>query len=61
MFSFLKPDPLKKLRKQYAATLEKAMLCQRGGDIRQYSFLTEQAEGLYKEITRLEKDGQPDR
>lgn len=30
------------------------MLCQRGGDIRQYSFLTEEAEALYKEITRLE-------
>ncbi|MCK5873552.1 MAG: Lacal_2735 family protein [Alcanivoracaceae bacterium] len=61
MFSFLKPDPLKKLRKQYAETLEKAMLCQRSGDIRQYSFLTEEAEGLYKEITRLEKEGHPGR
>jgi len=57
MFSFLKADPLKKLRKQYAEVLEKAMLCQRNGDIRQYSFLTEQAEALYGEITRLEKDG----
>lgn len=50
MFSFLKPDPLKKLQKQYAATLERAMHCQRNGDIRQYSFLTEQANALYSEI-----------
>lgn len=61
MFSFLKPDPLKKLRKQYAEILEKAMLCQRSGDIRQYSFLTEQAEALYREITLLEKEGHPGR
>lgn len=58
MFALFKSDPLKKLRKEYAQTLEKAMLCQRGGDIRQYSFLTEQAEGLYKEITRLEEQAQ---
>ena len=61
MLSFFKPDPLKKLRKQYAEVLEKAMLCQRSGDIRQYSFLTEQAEALYKEITLLEKEGHPGR
>jgi len=60
MFGFLKPDPLKKLRKQYAETLEKAMQCQRGGDIRQYSFLTEQAEKLYAEIQLLEGNGQGD-
>jgi hypothetical protein len=61
MFGFLKPDPLKKLRRQYAETLEKAMLCQRGGDIRQYSLLTEQAEALYREITALEKDRHTER
>ncbi|MCC1497222.1 DUF6435 family protein [Alcanivorax sp. 1008] len=58
MFSLFKSDPLKKLRKEYADTLEKAMLCQRSGDIRQYSFLTEQAEAMYKEITRLEGSDQ---
>ena len=61
MFSLFKPDPLKKLRKQYGEVLEKAMLCQRNGDIRQYSFLTEQADALYKEITRLEKAAHPGR
>ena len=53
MFSIFKSDPLKKLRKQYAETTEKAMLCQRSGDIYQYSFLTEQAEKLYAEIQAL--------
>jgi hypothetical protein len=61
MLSLFKPDPLKKLRKQYAQTLEKAMLCQRGGDIYQYSMLTEQAEKLYAEILLLESEGQTDR
>lgn len=50
MFAFLKSDPLKKLRKQHAALLERAMHCQRNGDIRQYSFLTEEADKLYQQI-----------
>jgi hypothetical protein len=54
MFGFLKRDPLKTLRKHYAETLEKAMHCQRNGDIRQYSMLTEQAEQLYRQIRELE-------
>lgn len=57
MFSLFKTDPLKKLRKQYAETLEQAMLCQRNGDIRSYSFLTEKAEELYQQITNLEEGG----
>ena len=44
MFSFFKSDPLKKLNKEYGELLEKAMQAQRGGDIRLYSELTEQAE-----------------
>ena len=46
MFSFLKSDPLKKLNKEYGELLEKAMQAQRGGDIRLYSELTEQAEAV---------------
>ena len=46
MFSFLKSDPTKKLRKTYDQILEKAMQAQRGGDIRLYSELTEQAEAV---------------
>lgn len=55
MFSFLKSDPVKKLEKQRAQLLEKAMQAQRSGDIRTYSQLMSQAEELYKEIQTLEK------
>ena len=44
MFSLFKSDPSKKLRKRYQATLERAMLAQRGGDIKSYSFITAEAE-----------------
>ncbi|MDQ4426364.1 DUF6435 family protein, partial [Thalassolituus sp.] len=44
MFSFLKSDPTKKLRKQHATLLEKAMHAQRSGDIRTYSKLSTEAE-----------------
>ena len=46
MFGFLKRDPVKKLRKQYLAKLEAAMNAQRNGKIRDYSFLTAEAEAL---------------
>lgn len=54
MFSFLKSDPTKKLRKQRAALLEKAMHAQRNGDIRTYSRLSTEAEEAYKKIQELE-------
>lgn len=55
MFSFLKSDPLKKLRKQYNEKLEQAMNAQRNGDIKTYSFLTEEAESLHKQIEAHQK------
>lgn len=55
MFSFLKSDPLKKLRKQYNEKLEQAMNAQRNGDIKTYSFLTEEAESLHKQIKAHQK------
>lgn len=55
MFGFLKSDPAKKLRKQYEAKLNQAMLAQRNGDIRRYSELTEEAEALNQQLTELEK------
>ena len=55
MFSFLKPDPIKKLQKQYDAKLEQAMKAQRNGDIRGYSEITAEAEKLYQEIQSLRK------
>lgn len=54
MFSFLKSDPTKKLRKQYDALLEQAMHAQRKGDIRSYSMLTLDAENLWKKIEDIE-------
>jgi hypothetical protein len=54
MFGFLKADPVKKLRKTYDQKSTDAMLAQRKGDIKTYSMLTAEAEGLWKEIETLE-------
>ncbi len=56
MFSFLKANPLKKLKKQYADKLEQGMQAQRNGDMRLYAELTAEAEAMYKEIQRLESE-----
>ncbi len=56
MFSLFKSDPTKKLKKEYATKLEQAMLAQRNGDIKSYSFLSEEAEAIYKQITALEAE-----
>ena len=57
MFSFLQRDPAKKLQKQHAALLEKAMHAQRNGDIRTYSALTAEAETLAQRIEALKTQG----
>ena len=54
MFSIFKSDPRKKLKKQHAAALEKAMHAQRNGDIKGYSQLTVEAEAIYAQIKQLE-------
>ena len=54
MFQLFKSDPTKKLKKQYAAKLEQAMLVQRSGDIRTYSQLSTEADELHKKIEALE-------
>ncbi|BEU01653.1 hypothetical protein OAG1_04530 [Agarivorans sp. OAG1] len=54
MFSFLKPNPLKRKRQKYDALLESAMLAQRRGDIMTYSMLSADADELWKEIEQLE-------
>ena len=54
MFSFLKPDPIKKLRKEYDVKLEQGMQAQRKGDIKSYSMLTAEAEALWSDIQKLE-------
>jgi hypothetical protein len=54
MIALFKSDPTKTLRKRYQAKLEEAMLAQRKGDIKTYSFITAEAEELLKEIEGLE-------
>lgn len=54
MFGFLKPDPVKKLRKAYDQKLEQAMLAQRKGDMRLFADLTEESESLWKKIEQLQ-------
>ena len=55
MFSLFKRNPTKKLEKQHAILLEKAMHAQRKGDIRSYSMLTAEAAEVYAEIELLRK------
>ncbi len=50
MFSFLKRNPAKKLKKQHLMLLEQAMHAQRKGDIRTYSLLSAEAEKIHKQI-----------
>ena len=51
MFGLFKKDPLKKkLQKEYEAKLEEAMQMQRNGKIREYSFLSSEAEDIRLKI-----------
>ena len=50
MFGFFKKDPLKKLQKDYEAKLKEAMHMQRNGKIREYSFLSSEAEDIRLKI-----------
>jgi polyhydroxyalkanoate synthesis regulator phasin len=58
MFNFFKSAPDKKIRKQYHAKLEEAMLAQRNGKIREYSFLTQEAEALREQLEALQNQTQ---
>ena len=54
MFGWMKRNPEKQLRKQYHAKLEEALHAQRNGNIRQYSFLTAEAEKLREKLEEIE-------
>ena len=56
MFGLFKTDPTKKLRKQYDKKLEEGMHAQRRGDIKSYAMLTAEAEKIWEEIKKLEKN-----
>ncbi len=53
MFGLFKKDPTKKLQKQYEAKLQEAMHMQRNGKIREYSFLTAEAEEIRAQLEAL--------
>ena len=50
LFKLFKKDPAKKLRKEYHLKLEKALYAQRNGNIREYSFLTSEAEAVKERL-----------
>ena len=52
MFSFFKPDPVKKLKNRKKKILEEAMRIQRSGDLRLYALKMEEAEAIQKEIDK---------
>jgi hypothetical protein len=54
VFSFLKSDPTKKLKKQHTDLLGQAMQAQRNGDMRSYAKLTSEAEAVFKKIEENE-------
>ena len=54
MFGIFKADPVKKLEKEYNRILEKAVHAQRNGNIELYSKLSTEANGLLKQIEKLE-------
>ena len=56
MFSFFKRDPSKKLREQYDAIAEQAMLAQRSGNMSLYADLTEEAEKLWQQLEKLQAE-----
>lgn len=55
MFSLFKKDPIKELRKSYLLKLEQAMNAQRNGDIKAYSHISSEADGMHKQILKLEE------
>lgn len=56
MFTFLKSDPVKKLKKVHAKKLEQAMHAQRNGDMRSFATITNEAEEIKREIQKLQQD-----
>lgn len=54
IFKWFKKDPAKKLQKEYLLKLEKAMHAQRNGNIREYSFMTAEAEAVREKLEALD-------
>lgn len=58
MLVWLKPDPVKKLDKQYQAKLKEAMETQRNGNIRRYAELTQEAESIRESMETIKAEAQ---
>ena len=56
MFGLFKKSPTKKLQKQYEAKLQQAIHMQRNGKIREYSFLTAEAEEIHAQMEALKAE-----
>ena len=57
MFGLFKKSPLEKLENEHKALLTEAFQAQRNGDIRSYSLLTAEAEGVREKIESLKGEG----
>ena len=56
MFGLFSRSPLKQYQKEHEDLLTRAFQAQRNGDIRLYSTLTAEAEGLRAKIEELKQD-----
>jgi hypothetical protein len=56
MFGLFNRSPLKKFQKEHEDLLTRAFQAQRNGDIRLYSTLTAEAEGLREKIEELKRE-----
>lgn len=56
MFGWFKKDPIAKLDKEYKTKLQDAMIMQRNGKIREYSFLTAEAEKIREKMEALKAE-----
>jgi hypothetical protein len=55
MFGLFSRSPLRQLQKEHEDLLTRAFQAQRNGDIRSYSTLTAEAEGLREKIEELKQ------
>ncbi len=56
MISLFKPNPAKRLDKQYRALQKEAMELQRKGDIQGFALKSEEAEKVAKQIETLNRE-----
>lgn len=55
MFGWLKPDPVKALRRQYEAKMKQAMELQRSGDIQTFAEVHTEAQAILAKLEAAEQ------